>query len=149
MKSKKKTGAGNDYQPGSGGLTSREVGVTLAIPKTGNSGVMPIRTATSRHRDSGQHLMYLKIQTPDDPDGALPYSILQVAKDREKERARIMAERQTEKYKIEKRDKFIYGLARGRMQRSAKAPPPEDFWIMWKRWNQNRYPLVDQVYNQL
>lgn len=133
-------GTGNVYVPGSGGLKSRELGTTLSIPKTGNSGIMPIRSASSRHRDSGQHLMYLRIQTPNDHDGTQPYSILQVAKDREREIARVKAERQEESYKLEKRDKFIYGLAKGRPQRSAMQPPPVDFWHMWKRWNQNRYP---------
>ena len=74
-------------------------------------GVMPVRSATTRHRDSGQHLLYLRISTPNDPPDAKPYSLLQVARDREAERKRVKLLRQDPEYKIKKKEKMEIILA--------------------------------------
>ena len=118
-------------------LKSQDVGRTLGVPYIGQYGVMPIRSATSRHRDSGQHLMYLRIQTPADPPDAKPYSLLQVAKDREGEIKRVKLTRQDPEYKIKKRDKMA--VQNQKPQAAALKPPPAYFWESLRRYNRVRY----------
>lgn len=57
------------------------LGHTLGIPHIGSYvGSHPIRSATQRHRDSANHLMYTRVLTPADPPGTRPYPIVQVRK---------------------------------------------------------------------
>ena len=100
-------------------------------------GVMPIRSATTRHRDSGQHLLYLRISTPSDPPNAKPYSLLQVAKDRDAERKRVKLLRQDPEYKIKKKEKME--IVNVPEQRASRRPPPPEFWEAWRQKNRIRY----------
>jgi hypothetical protein len=100
-------------------------------------GTMPIRSATTRHRDSGQHLIYLRVTTPNDPPNAKPYSLLQVAKDREAERKRVKLLRQDPEYKIKKKEKME--VVNVEPQRASRRPPPPEFWEQWRRKNRIRY----------
>ena len=125
-------------------LKSQDVGRTLGVPYIGQYGVMPIRSATSRHRDSGQHLMYLRIQTPADPPDAKPYSLLQVAKDREAEIKRVKLTRQDPEYKIKKRDKMA--VLNQKPQAAAVKPPPSYFWENLRRYNRVRYNKGVQLF---
>ena len=60
---------------------SAALGKTRGIPHIGSyAGSQPIRSATSRHRDSGNHLMYLRVLTPADPPGTTPYPIVKVCR---------------------------------------------------------------------
>jgi Leucine Rich repeat len=87
--------------PSRGGrvLLSRDLGRTRGVPNITNYGALPIRSATTRFRDSAQHLMYLRVSTPDDPPDVRPYSLIQVALDQKAEIDRIRKEHQTEEYK--------------------------------------------------
>jgi hypothetical protein len=59
--------------------TSSKLGKTLGIPYIGSYvGNNPVRTSVSRHGDSAEHLMYLKVLTPADEPGTAPYSLLKV-----------------------------------------------------------------------
>ena len=98
---------------------------------------MPIRSATTRHRDSGQHLIYLRVTTPNDPPNSKPYSLLQVAKDREAERKRVKLLRQDPEYKIKKKEKME--VVNVEPQRASRRPPPPEFWEQWRRKNRIRY----------
>jgi hypothetical protein len=56
-----------------------KLGHTRGIPHIGSYvGSQPIRSATQRHRDSANHLMYTKVLTPADPPGTKPYPIINV-----------------------------------------------------------------------
>lgn len=58
-----------------------KLGHTRGIPHIGSYvGSHPIRSATQRHRDSANHLMYTKVLTPADPPGSKPYSIVNVGR---------------------------------------------------------------------
>lgn len=69
---------------------SCDLGKTLGVPSLGHFGTLPIRTHMNSYSDSGQHQLYLRIVTPDDPPSAAPYPILKVIKDKEKTRERIV-----------------------------------------------------------
>ena len=125
------------------GLTSRELGKTTRIPKTGSSGIRPIRV-TGRHRDSGPggHLLYLRVSTPEDGDGVRPYSLLDIARDHEKALADERAYRQTEEYKMHKEELFREIEIKGPLNASKGAlrPAPPSFWETWRKKNHDRYP---------
>lgn len=85
---------------------SEDIGKTIGVPNVGNIGVMPLRGEVSRMKDTGQHMLYLRVATPDDPPDMRPYSLVKVGADYRDERARIKAERQTTEYKLAKIDYF-------------------------------------------
>lgn len=118
---------------------SADIGKTLGVPNLGNLGVMPVRTATNRHVDSAQHLLYLRVATPDDPPEARPYSLIDIAKDQREERARVLAERQKEEYKEMKRLKFAEFVKRRRSVAADRAPP-DSFWPQWLYMTKVMYP---------
>jgi Ran GTPase-activating protein (RanGAP) involved in mRNA processing and transport len=58
---------------------SHELGKITGVPYLGSlAGAQAIRSATQRHRDSCNHLMYLQVLTPADPPGTLPYPVVMV-----------------------------------------------------------------------
>lgn len=58
---------------------SHELGKTTGVPHLASfPGAQPIRSATQRHRDSCNHLMYLQVLTPADPPGSQPYPVVMV-----------------------------------------------------------------------
>jgi hypothetical protein len=111
---------------------------TRGVPKIPSTGIRPIRSASGGYRDSGQHIGYLGIVTPDDPAGARPLSLVEIAKQQQEYRAAIVADRQTETYKELKKDAMDQ-QPRGK-QRAAAIPVPEKFWSSWRRDNRLRYP---------
>jgi len=132
--------------PGTGatrGLTSRELGKTTRIPKTGSSGIRPIRVS-GRHRDSGSggHLLYLRVSTPDDPEGARPYSLLDIAKDHDKALKDEKEYRQSEEYIMRKEEIFREIAIKGPLgaSKGALRPAPPSFWETWRKKNHSRYP---------
>jgi hypothetical protein len=110
---------------------AREVGITLGIPYVGVIvGSKPIRTHTTRHADSAQHVQYSKILTAADPPGTAPYSWVQIGADRRNEIKRVKEVRQTPQYKLQKRNAQIYNKVYG-MRASMKHLPPRRFWDEW------------------
>jgi Ran GTPase-activating protein (RanGAP) involved in mRNA processing and transport len=118
---------------------SSEIGKTLGIPHIASMGVMPVRSATTKYRDSAQNLIYLRVSTPDDPPEQRPYSLINIELDRQAERLRVEASRQTEEYKLDKINKIRYGpkFVQGR---GAETRPPDQFWKVWRLIMQQRYP---------
>lgn len=58
---------------------SHELGKITGVPYLASfAGAKPIRSATQRHRDSCNHLMYLQVLTPADPPGSQPYPVVMV-----------------------------------------------------------------------
>jgi len=124
------------------GIEAKDLGHTLMIPKLGASGIRPIRSATSRHRDSGTHLMYLRISTPDDAEGARPVSLMKIARDHENALQAERDRRLTVEYKEQKRDALIEAAQHfnSAPSRGALKPPPPGFWQQHKRSTQIKYP---------
>mmetsp|Transcript_25568 Transcript_25568/g.37770 ORF Transcript_25568/g.37770 Transcript_25568/m.37770 type:complete len:804 (-) Transcript_25568:9-2420(-) len=111
---------------------SSELGKTIGIPHIGSYvGSHPIRSATQRHRDSGNHLMYLKVLTPADPPGTNPYSIVHIGRDRKNTIKAIKEAHQQPQYKQHKRNALIYDKVFG-MKEAMEALPPPKFWKEWK-----------------
>ena len=79
---------------------SENYGKTLGVPQIKSMGIRPIRTSISNYADSGEHLMYLRVATEDDPEGTRPYSLVKIALDKQAERERIKKERQSRQYKV-------------------------------------------------
>lgn len=121
------------------GRLSADLGKTLGVPRIPSMGTLPVRSATSPHRDSGQQLVYLRVSTPDDPPDARPYSLIEMESDRRAHRKMVEAQRQLPKYKEDKLNKIRYGpkylFTKGSMK-----PPPDDFWEYWERVMRHRYP---------
>jgi hypothetical protein len=110
---------------------AREVGKTIGIPYVGVVvGSQPVRTHTTRHADSAEHLQYSKILTAADPPGTAPYSWVQIGADRRKEIERVRDQRQTPQYKLQKRNSQIYNKVYG-MRAAMKHLPPRRFWDDW------------------
>lgn len=78
---------------------SADLGKTVGIPDIKNIGIMPVRTSISTDRDSTQHFLYLRVSTTADGIDNRPTSILTIARDREREIAKLKASRQTAQYK--------------------------------------------------
>ncbi len=118
---------------------SRDLGKTLGVPHIASMGVMPVRSATTKYRDSAQNLIYLRVSTPDDPPEQRPYSLINIELDRRAERLRVEASRQTDEYKLDKINKIRYGpkFVKGR---GAETRPPDQFWKVWRLIMQQRYP---------
>ena len=118
--------------PCRGGIKpAREVGKTIGIPYVGVVvGSKPVRTHTTRHADSAQHLQYTKILTAADPPGTAPYSWVQIGSDRRKEIDRVKNQRQTPAYKLQKRNAQIYNRVYG-LRATMKHLPPRRFWDDW------------------
>jgi hypothetical protein len=58
---------------------SHALGKITGVPSFASfGGSQPIRSATQRHRDSCNHLMYLQVLTPADPPGTQPYPVVMV-----------------------------------------------------------------------
>jgi hypothetical protein len=119
-------------------ILSKDLGKTRGVPAIPSMGIRPIRSVTSTHRDSGKHLTYLRIATPDDPHEQRPISLMEIAKTQKEHVDKIRAERQTEVYKELKKDAFER-IPR-KKQRAAAYPVPDKFWEAWRRDNRLRYP---------
>ncbi len=115
-----------------------DLGKTRGVPLIPSMGVRPIRSASGGFRDSGKHIGYLGVLTPDDPVGARPLSLVEIAKQQQAHRDAIVVDRQSEVYKELKKD-VLDQQPRGR-QRAAALPVPEKFWTSWRRNNRLRYP---------
>lgn len=82
---------------------SQDLGKTLGVPHFQSIGVKPIRASISANADSGQHLLYLKIATADDPPEARPTSLVRIGLDREEERKNLRLFRQQDpEYRAQK-----------------------------------------------
>jgi len=125
---------------------AREVGKTIGIPYVGVVvGSKPVRSHTTRHADSAQHLQYSKILTAADPPGTAPYSWVKIGADRRNEIAKVKAIRQTPQYKIQKRNAQIYNRVYG-MRATMKHLPPRRFWDEWTSTVNQKYPDgIDQA----
>jgi hypothetical protein len=125
---------------------AREVGKTIGIPYVGVVvGSKPVRTHTSRHADSAEHLQYTKILTAADPPGTAPYSWVKIGADRRNEIERVRAVRQTPQYKLQKRNAQIYNRVYG-MRAAMKHLPPRRFWDEWSSTVNQKYPDgIDQA----
>jgi len=55
-------------------IRSSDLGKSVAVPRIGSSGVMPIKTHSNKYGDSGNHLMYLRTSTLADKRPYVPYS---------------------------------------------------------------------------
>ena len=119
-------------------ILSKDLGKTMGVPVIPHMGIKPVRSATGPYRDSGRHLGYLRIATPDDPPEQRPISLMEIAKTQKEHIAKVRAERQTETYKDLKKD-CIERAPRGK-QRAAAYPIPDKFWEAWRRDNRLRYP---------
>jgi len=120
-------------------LLSVDLGRRLGPPKLYSMGVMPIRSATSRFRDSGNHLAYLRISTPDDPPDVRPYSIFQIEKDNIATRKKLLLERQDPDYQFAKWS-YFQDYNKVYLQKAAMKPPPEEFKQYWKKKMRYQYP---------
>ncbi len=110
---------------------AREVGKTMGVPYVGVVvGTKPVRTHTTRHADSAEHIEYTKILTAADPPGTAPYSWVKIGADRRNEIDRVKAQRQTPQYKLQKRNAQIYNKVYG-MRAAMKHLPPRRFWDEW------------------
>ena len=85
-------------------IYNTDLGKTRGVPLIPSMGVRPIRSASGGFRDSGKHIGYLGILTPDDPVGARPISLVEISKQQQAHRAAVVADRQTEIYKELKKD---------------------------------------------
>lgn len=110
---------------------SQDYGKTLGVPHIKSMGIRPIRTSISAYADSGQHLMYLRVATEDDPDDTRPYSIIKIGLDKRDERDRIRQSRQTEAYKLAKME-LMTQKAKEKPQQAAVSRVPEKFWRNWR-----------------
>ena len=119
-------------------ILSKDLGRTMGVPKVPTTGMRPIRSATTGFRDSGQHIGYLRIATPDDPPMQRPISLIDIAKQQRSYIAQVREERQGEVYKELKKDASDK-IPRGK-QRAAAYPVPDKFWEAWRRDNRLRYP---------
>jgi hypothetical protein len=79
---------------------SQNYGKILGVPQIKSRGIRPIRTSISSFADSGEHLMYLRVATEDDPEESRPYPLIKIALDKRAERERIKRERQSAQYKM-------------------------------------------------
>ena len=120
-------------------LLSVDLGRRLGPPKLFSMGVMPVRSATSRYRDSGNHLAYLRISTPDDPPDVRPYSIFQIEKDNIATRKKLLIERQDPDYKFGKWS-YFQDYNKVYLQRAAMKPPPAEFKEYWSKKMRAQYP---------
>lgn len=77
---------------------SSEVGRVRGVPNPGQFGSLPIRYNVTPTQDSGQHLLYLRIVTPDDPPDARPYSLLKISLDQKAEVERIKEAHKSDLY---------------------------------------------------
>ena len=119
-------------------ILSKDLGKTMGVPNIPTTGIRPIRSATTQFRDSGQHIGYLRIATPDDPPTQRPISLMEIAKQQKEFKAKVAQERQGEVYKELKKDAHDR-IPRGK-QRAAAYPIPDKFWEAWRRDNRLRYP---------
>jgi hypothetical protein len=114
------------YQREGGKLVTSadQLGKTIGVPYLSNlSGINPLRSNVSEHSDSAQHFAYIKVfASPrkgsasiasrqsgggfEDEEGSSevitarkPYSLLEIARDRQQEIDRIKTERQSQEYK--------------------------------------------------
>jgi hypothetical protein len=104
-------------------------------------GVMPLRGEVSRMKDTGQHMLYLRVATPDDPPDMRPYSLVKVGADYRDERARIKAERQTNEYKLAKID-YFRDAPIIKQQLAAMKHPPVNIIIIY---NINYFILINLI----
>ena len=110
---------------------SQDYGKTLGVPQLKSMGVRPIRTSISTYADSGQHLMYLRVATEDDPEETRPYSVIKIGLDKREEREKIRKARQTEEYKLAKLE-LLAQKPKEKPQTAASSRVPEKFWRNWR-----------------
>lgn len=112
---------------------SQDLGKTVGVPHFQSIGVKPIRTSISDFADSGQHLLYLRVVTEDDPADVRPTSLVKIGLDREKQRQTLKAQRQTSHYKalkaalLEDNPKAKVGTNTHNKVRTV----PDTFWHNW------------------
>jgi hypothetical protein len=112
---------------------SQDLGKTVGVPHFQSIGVKPIRTSISDFADSGQHLLYLRVVTEDDPADVRPTSLVKIGLDREKQRQTLKAQRQTSHYKalkaamLEDNPKAKVGTNAHNKVRTV----PDTFWHNW------------------
>jgi len=126
------------FEKGGKPILSKDLGKTMGVPNIPTIGIRPIRSATTQFRDSGQHIGYLRVATPDDPPMQRPISLMEIAKQQKEYKAKVALERQGEVYKELKKDAYER-IPRGK-QRAAAYPIPDKFWEAWRRDNRLRYP---------
>jgi len=133
---------------------ANELGRTIGVPYLSNlSGVQPVRTNISEHSDSGQNFAFIKVYTSPRKESSLlkktnsadssksasaedgsiskPYSLIEIARDRENEIERVKKERQTQEYKNAKAEvtRVDRILKSKKVERKADLkPPPKEFW---------------------
>lgn len=128
-----------EYEEDEKPVLSVDLGRRLGPPKLYSMGVMPVRSATSRFRDSGNHLAYLRISTPDDPPDVRPYSIFQIEKDNIATRKKLLLERQDPDYKFAKWS-YFQDYNKVLLQKAAMKKPPAEFKEYWKKRMRYVYP---------
>lgn len=117
-----------------------QLGKTIGVPYLNNlDGNFPIRPSIHVNRDSGQHFTFLKVT---ESEGVIPpISLVQIAKNREKEIQRVKADRQTIDYKEAKADvtRVDKSFKRNTPHKSALPPTSKKFWDIWKKTIRIRY----------
>lgn len=123
----------NNTRPKAQRRLSQDLGKTLGVPYFQSVGIKPIRSSISDFADSGQHLMYLRVVTEDDPVDVRPTSLVKIGLDREIERNNLKNERQSLEYKTIKAA-LLDDNPKAKLSTDAQGKVrtvPDTFWKNW------------------